>query len=441
LKLIAALLAALVAAPSAALAAGAAGAAVPAPTMESSGGTTIVRQLDANASLVGVEVIVRAGLDRQTMKQNGLAAFTAQTILRTPVGSPPAPLQDAIAARGGSVRFTVDPGDVRFYVEALASDASTVLDLFRTALAAPDFSPVVVHDARVTLTQAIDENQQIALQVGLDMLSRASSTEANAGLPALGTTASLATLVPNDVRTFYATYYRRGGTIVSGAGKLDALAPDSLASLASALPPGETSIVPAHVPELHGTSRELVTHRDVPAPWLVAQYPAPGIDSKDFGGMLVLTAFVQRTLADITAVPGVVSTTFASRSVGAVYSYDRTPPRLVLFVNGGISNPNRAFATALSIVNVLAATRLQGSIDEFKAVAVGDFATGATNLESRAWLAAVFAQNSPSPDFLDRAIRAIAATTPEDVQRVARTYMGNPTIALVLPRTGAQPGN
>ena len=127
--------------------------------------------------------------------------------------------------------------------------------------------------------------------------------------------------------------------------------------------------------------------------------------------------------------------------MGAVYSYDRTPPRLVLFVNGGISNPNRAFATALSIVNVLAATRLQGSIDEFKAVAVGDFATGATNLESRAWLAAVFAQNSPSPDFLDRAIRAIAATTPEDVQRVARTYMGNPTIALVLPRTGAQPGN
>ena len=42
---------------------------------------------------------------------------------------------------------------------------------------------------------------------------------------------------------------------------------------------------------------------------------------------------------------------------------------------------------------------------------------------------------SPAP------IGAIAATTPEDVQRVARTYMGNPTIALVLPRTGAQPGN
>ena len=43
---------------------------------------TIVRQLDAHASLVGVALVVAAGLDRQTMKQNGLAALVAQTILR-----------------------------------------------------------------------------------------------------------------------------------------------------------------------------------------------------------------------------------------------------------------------------------------------------------------------------------------------------------------------
>jgi predicted Zn-dependent peptidase len=108
-----------------------------------------------------------------------------------------------------------------------------------------------------------------------------------------------------------------------------------------------------------------------------------------------------------------------------------------LYVNGGIGNPSRAFATALSVVNVLAATRLEGSIDQFKALAAGDFATSATTLETRAWLATVFARESTSPDYLDRALRAIAATTPEDVQRVAKTYMGKPTIALVLPRSGS----
>ena len=151
--------------------------------------------------------------------------------------------------------------------------------------------------------------------------------------------------------------------------------------------------------------------------------------------MLVLAAFVRRTLSDIAQVPGVVSPTFASRSVGTVYSYDRAPASLVLYVNGGlIGNPSRAFATALSIVGVLAATRLQGSIDEFKAQAAGDFANDATTLETRTWLAAVFSRESASPDFINRALSAIAATTPDDVQRVARSYLGNPTIALVLPR-------
>ena len=104
----------------------AAAATVSVPSVESSGGVTIVSQSDTAASLVGVAFVVRAGLDRQTMKQNGLAALVAEMIVRTPVTLPsdsaqgkPAqgngttlPLEDAVAARGGSVHFTVDSGDV-----------------------------------------------------------------------------------------------------------------------------------------------------------------------------------------------------------------------------------------------------------------------------------------------------------------------------------------
>ena len=415
--------------------------AVPAPSVESVGGATIVRQSDPSASLVGVAFVVRAGLDRQTMKESGLAALVAETIARTPVtlraqsGTISLPLQDAIAARGGSIRFTVDPSDVRFYIEALADDAPSVLDLFRMAIAAPDFSPATVRDARAELVRQIAQSQQVALQVGLDMLNAASSTQANAGLPELGTPASLAQIFPSDAKAFYRAYYRRGGVAVSAAGRLDVLDPGALTALASALPEGTTTAVAVHVPKLTGATHEIVAHRDIASPWLIAQYPAPRVDSRDFGPMLVLAAFVRRTLSDIAQVPGVVTPTFASRSVGAVYAYDRAPPSLVLYVNGGlIGSPSRAFATALSVVSVLAATRLQGSIEEFKAEAAGDFANDATTLETRAWLAAVFSRESASPDFINRALAAISATTPDDVQRVARTYLGNPTIALVLPR-------
>ncbi len=415
-----------------------------APVVERHDGSTIVSQPDPRASLVGVAIVIPAGLDRQTMKQSGLAALAAQTILQTPVALPsqsPAtmPLEQAVAASGGSVHFAVDPDDVRFYVEALASDAPAAVALVRQALGSPDFSPPTVRDARATLMRKLSQSQQYsqyALQVGLDMLNQASSSEANAGLPAFGTSGSLAQLVPSDAEHFYRTYYRRGGTVVSAVGRLDALGSDALASLADALPEGTTTAIAVRLPALHGASREIVAHRDIASPWLIAQYPAPSVESRDFGPMLVLAAFVRRTLAEIAQVPGVVSPTFASRAVGADYSYDRTPAHLVLYVNGGIGNPSRAFATALSVVGVLAATRLQGSIDEFKAEAAGDFATGATTLETRAWLAAVFARNDASPDFLSRALRAISATTADDVQRVARVYLGSPTIALVLPRDG-----
>ncbi len=416
-----------------------AAAAVPIPSLESAAGATIVRQSDSAAALIGVAYVVRAGLDRQTLKENGLAALVAETIVHTPVsvaGNATAmPLEDAIAARGGSIRFTVDPSDVRFYVEALADDAPAVLDLFRRAIAAPDFSPATVRDARAALVREIAQTQQIALQVGLDMLNAASSSQANAGLPELGTPNSLAQFFAADARAFYQRYYRRGGVLVSAAGRLDTLPPDALTALASALPEGNTAPVAVRVPALNGATHEIVAHRDIASPWLIAQYPAPKVDSRDFGPMLVLAAFIRRTLSDIAQVPGVVSPTFASRSVGAVYAYDRAPATLVLYVNGGLEgNPSRAFATALSVVNVLAATRLQGSIEEFKAEAAGDFASDATTLETRAWLAAVFSSESSSPDFINRALEAISTTTPDDVQRVARTYLGNPMIALVLPR-------
>ncbi|MBV8147638.1 MAG: hypothetical protein JO092_00940, partial [Candidatus Eremiobacteraeota bacterium] len=132
---------------------------VPSPVVEDVDGSTIVRQPDDHVSLVGVALVVRSGLDRQTIKQNGLAALVAETILHTPVpvsdGRTLLPLDEAVAAGGGSIRYTVDPADVRFYIEALAGDAPAVLDLVRGALAAPDFNPDTVRSARSALVGQI----------------------------------------------------------------------------------------------------------------------------------------------------------------------------------------------------------------------------------------------------------------------------------------------
>ena len=155
--------------------------------------------------------------------------------------------------------------------------------------------------------------------------TRPRRAQANAGLPELGTPASLAQFFPSDARAFYRAYYRRGGALVSAAGRLDALAPEALRRLRTRFRPERRRPSPCACAPLNGATHEIVAHRDISSPWLIAQYPAPNVDSRDFGPMLVLAAFVRRTLSDIAQVPGVVSPTFASRSVGAVYAYDRAP--------------------------------------------------------------------------------------------------------------------
>ncbi len=140
--------------------AGAAGPSFPSPTMESSGGNDDrsparcqrgagrrrahrarrTRPPDDEAKRSG-------GVRRANHPSHAGRAAAGQTETL--------PLVDAVAARGGSIRFTVDPGDVRFYIEALADDAPAVLDLFRTALAAPDFSPATIRDARDSLVRQI----------------------------------------------------------------------------------------------------------------------------------------------------------------------------------------------------------------------------------------------------------------------------------------------
>ncbi len=404
----------------------------PSPLLAKAGSATIITQDDPVAPLVHVTYVVRAGLDRQTLAQNGIAALTAQTILRTPVDG--AALTDAVAAKGGEVSFTVDPDDVRFSVDAIPSQAPAVFGLFERALTAPSFAPATIAGARNDLQTRSAQNGQIALQVGVDMLGAALASPANEGLPPLGLPQVIAQLTARDVGAFYAATYRRGGVYVSAVGPLSTLPSGALVQLGAALPEGSSNAIATNLPKLEGQSRQLIAHRNIAAPWLVAQYPAPALGSKDFGAMLILSSFMQRTLAEIAQVPDVVSPTYASRAVGAQYRYDRAQPNLVLFVNGSLGSPDRTFATALSIGSILGETKLQGSIDSFKTLALGDIVNDATALDQRAWLAVVFAQATGSPDYLARITEAIDATTAADLQRVAKQYMDNPTIALVLPR-------
>jgi predicted Zn-dependent peptidase len=415
--------------------ASAAAAPLPAPA-----GVTLVEQPDPAADLVGTEVLLQAGLDRQTPRQNGLAALVAETILHTPVSSSSGSgraqsLLDAISANGGSITYVVEPRHVRFYLEGLASGFASSLSMFHSALVKPDFSSETLKAARSALDEKIAQNQRLALSVGIDMLNRAFYQNSDAGMPPYGMPQTIAGFSPGDAKAFYGDHYRRGDAVLSVIGNTAAATGANFTELADGLPAGTSAPITVRMATLPSNSQQIIARRDVPVPWLVAQYPAPDMRSKDFGAMLILTAFMQRTLGDVSEVPAIATRGAAQRGVGAFYNFDTYPANVIIYVDGGLGDPTRTFATALTVVNVLGHAKLGGDLTEMKAFAAGRFLEDTQTMQDRAWLAGVFAARHENGDYLATILKAIDSTTATDLQRVAGRYLGAPTIALVLPRS------
>jgi len=409
--------------------------AMPAPRQTSYDGATIVLQPDAESSLVGMQFFIAAGLDRQAPAQNGLSALVAEDVLNTPVGEGHVPLRDAVLSEGASIAYTVDGHWIRYYLEGIkANFATRILPLFAAALARPSFDAGAVSDARTELDRKIAENQLVPLTVGLEMLNAAFFTDSDAGLPQYGLPATLAGLGPADARRFFSTYYRRTGAIVSAAGGLDSDRAGDFFTLVDTLPPGATRPIAVKLGKLRGSQRRLVARRDIAVPWLVAQFPAPSIRSRDFGAMLVLTSFLERTASEVAENPSVTTRPLSDRAAGALYNFDERPANVVLFINGGFGDPSRPFSTALSVIQIFARSKLSGDIASMKRIAAGAYVDAATSLEDRTWFAGVFAAQDVSPDYVRRGLDAIGNVRPADLQRVARTYLSNPNVAIVLPR-------
>lgn len=402
-------------------------------------GAATVRQDDPAADLIGTQLRVPAGLDRQTPAQNGLAALVAQAILMTPVDNG-APLQDAVASRGGSILFDVAPHEVRFYLEGLPATYPAMLGLFSTALAHPDFSAPSLGRARAALSARIAQSESFPLAVGLQMLNRTFYTNSDAGMPPLGLPQTLAGFVGSDAQAFYNAHYVRGDAVLSTVGKIGGVPSGAYDALIAALRPGTSLPAKVVLHQLETTSQQLIARRDIPVPWLIAQYQAPDLRSRDFGAMLVLTSFLERTLADVAGVPTLATGSGAQRGVGATYNFQTSPASVVVYVDGG-GNPSQVFATALTIVNVLGHAKLQGDLSDMKTFAIGRFLDQTTTLRDRALFAGTFVSQRLDPDYTAQAIAAIQRTTASDMQRVAVRYLGLPNIALVLPRDtqGASP--
>jgi zinc protease len=398
------------------------------------GSLKLFSESDDDAGVSGVQIFIDAGLDRQAPAASGAAALVAECVLRTPVATPSGalPVRDAVSAEGGSLQYTVDGSSVHYYVEGRPEKLPALVTLLGKALGAPDFTPQNVAAARTVLAARIGELEGNALSVGIEMFRR-SYYSSGAGMPALGSSSTVASLTSRDLMTFYQQNYKRGGLIASAIGKNGPALSDALRALAGGLPEGTGSVVEAKTRDIPETAPRIVAHRDVGAPIVVVGFGAPSPGSSDFGAMVVLESIISSAFEHGSA----TTLGLAERPVGAFYLYDSVPASFVVYVNGTRVDPSLALRELLLVDKSLATRPLTpDALRRFKATATGEFVTDAISLSDRTYLLGTFASRGLGADPLNAALAAVQNTTAADVQRVAKQYLQRYIVALVLPRQG-----
>lgn len=405
------------------------------PTLSTYSSAKIIEQNDAASSLTGLHLFLRAGLDRQTPAQSGIAALVAECLLRSALAPGAESLRSRIAAQGGSISYEVDGQDVRFYLEGTTGSFASSLRALQATLRHPDLGAQTLTAARAAVNNKTIESQKIPLTVGLEILNAGLFTDSFAGLPQFGSAATVASVTSADAQRFYNAYYRRDGAVISVVGNLSALRREDFTNVLDALPAGSTRPVAVKLAPLNGSSHRVMARRDIGVPWIVAGFPAPPPESRDFGAMLLLASVVDNMLEN----QGITTRSMTERSFGALYNFDQRPANFVIYANGATGDPSKTLATVFSVLTVFAHSPLnKEALERTKAIAAGSFVNSAVTLEDRSWLAANFVNQGLRPDYLRRALEAIAKTSPADVQRAQTHYLQNPTLAYVLPRDSSR---
>jgi predicted Zn-dependent peptidase len=395
----------------------------------------VIAQADDDALISGVQLFIAAGLDRQPSAKSGVAALTAECIEATPVDRG-VPLRDAAEARGGSISYALDGQFIHYYVEGRPERIPEILGLLARALGQPDLRPAAVESARKTLLVRIADAERNPLSVGLAMFRQSFYTGSNAGLPPLGTSASVSALTADDVRAFVAQAYRRGGATVTAVGKLTPAIDGAIRGLVAALPAGASSAAAGRARSPLANPTRIVTHRDIGVPWVVVGFAAPSPGTPDFAAMLLIESLLSTGLDHTSA----TTLSAARRAIGALYLYDTRPASFVIFVNGGGVEPSLALREVLMVARALANRPLAAeALKRLKATAEGTFVTDALTLADRSYLIGNFASQGLGADYANAALDALDRVTSQDLQRVASRYLQKYTVALVLPRE-APPG-
>ena len=396
-------------------------------------GFTILVNENRATAVVAASLFVRLGAREETEDTAGISNLLQQVMVKGTASR--SALDIAVAAEdiGGGISVESDADFSAIHGTALGRHWKGLLDLLADVGLRPALAQDELDGERRLVLRGIRNRQDQPFALALDTLTARLYGVHPYGRPPLGRAPAIERLDRSALQAHHARYYRAGRMILSVSG--DVTSGEVMAEarrLFSEAAPGDAG--PDAIPAAPSPARDRigVAHPSAQAQVLMG-FLAPPIGHPDYAPMKVLAAALGggmggRLFTELRDKKGL------AYSTGATYPSRVGPSHLLARMGTGPANAGRAEdAMRQEIERIRDEGVTAGELERARMYLLGQFALDRRTNARLCWYAAFFESAGVGHDFAARYIRTVLAVTAEDIRRVAKHYLGPPTVVSLGP--------
>ncbi|HLA24705.1 MAG TPA: pitrilysin family protein [bacterium] len=404
-------------------------------------GLRVVVKDTPGSGLVAAALLIGAAPRFEEPDQAGISVLVREVALRGTTSRTAEQITGVMESVGGSLRALTGVDNTQWATLTRPQHVDLALELIADLVTNASFAPRAVESQRrislSRLRQQQDSPQSRAVDLSLSNLYRLHPY----GTPILGTAESIERLTRDRLVSYYQTYYTAPNMVLAIAG--DLRAPVALAKAARAFAGLRHSPVPRRVGLLRVVEPALTPRPSVPvevrepqrtaAAWIAISYLGVRIGHRDWAPLQVLTTILgggssSRLFLEIRDRQGLVY------SIGAGFSTRAAAAPLLVSAGTDPGNAPRVIRGMLDEIERLrTAPASPEELVRGRNRVVGLLSIDQEDLRQQAFYAAWYELLGVGPSFPTRLAAEIGRVSAADVQRVARLYLANATVAVVLP--------
>lgn len=394
--------------------------------------TVLVRE-NPTAPVLAVSLQVRMGARWERVENAGISNLLHQIMVKGTARRSALEIAETAEGMGGTIAASGDTDFSEVRGTALARHWQRLLELVADVAIRPTLpSDEIENERRVVLSQIRDREDR-PFPLAFDTLIQALYGRHPYGLPVLGRRESVERLTRAALLEHYRRHYRGDRMVLAVSGDVERGAVlREVSRLFAEVPSGSGVADAALPPPTPEHSRKLLDRPGAQGQVLVG-YLAPPLSHPDYPAVKVLSTLLGggmsgRLYGELRDKQGLAYV------VGALYPSRRDQSFFVIHMGTAPENlPRAEQGIGREVERIRQGRPTAAEVERAKAYLLGRLAMDRRTNAREAWYLAFFELEGTGHDFLDRYVARVEAVTAEDIQRVAQTYLGRPTVTILSP--------